>query len=130
MTWYANHGSLFTGSPKTSSNSHLSCQRILSKMRVNVIGTRGFPYIQGGVERHCESLYPLIALKGCKVKVFRRTSYIHKRNAFNVFRKVRFCDLWTLKNKSLETIIHSLLASIICYGKGPILFIYIISDHP
>ena len=88
-------------------------------MRVNVIGTRGFPYIQGGVEKHCESLYPLIAIKGCKVKVFRKTPYIHNRNALKVFRKVQFCDLWTPKNKNLETIIHSLLASIICLWERP-----------
>ena len=32
-----------------------------SKIKICVIGTRGFPDIQGGVEKHCESLYPVIA---------------------------------------------------------------------
>lgn len=88
-------------------------------MRVNVIGTRGFPYVQGGVEKHCEALYPLIAIKGCKVRVFRKAPYIHKINACKVFREIQFCDLWTPKNKNLETIVHSLLASIICLWERP-----------
>ena len=29
-------------------------------MKIVVTGTRGIPGIQGGVETHCEELYPLI----------------------------------------------------------------------
>jgi glycosyltransferase involved in cell wall biosynthesis len=88
-------------------------------MKVNVIGTRGFPYIQGGVEKHCESLYPLIAEKGLEVTVFRRRPYIDKQDELNVFQKVKFRDLWTVRNKNLEAIIHSFAASIICLYHRP-----------
>ena len=91
----------------------------MSKIRVSIIGTRGFPYIQGGVEKHCESLYPLIAQKGCEVTVFRRKPYIDKQNDLKVFRKVRFRDLWTVRKKNFEAILHSLLASIICLYERP-----------
>ena len=37
-------------------------------MQVFVIGTRGFPDVQGGVEKHCEMLYPLIAKKGWNIR--------------------------------------------------------------
>ena len=30
-------------------------------MKICIIGTRGFPKIQGGVEKHCEALYVNIA---------------------------------------------------------------------
>jgi glycosyltransferase involved in cell wall biosynthesis len=88
-------------------------------MKVVVIGTRGFPHIQGGVEKHCEALYPLIAEKGWGVTVFRRRLYINQKNEQQVFRKVKFRDLWTVRNNNFEAIIHSLLASIICLCQRP-----------
>ena len=91
----------------------------MDKIKVTVIGTRGFPYIQGGVEKHCESLYPLIAQKGCDVKVFRRSPYINYQNKQKVFRKVEFLDLWAFRSKNFESIIHSVMASIICLYKRP-----------
>jgi len=88
-------------------------------MRVNVIGTRGFPDIQGGVEKHCESLYPLLAKKNIDIKVFRRKPYIHDRNKKAFISKVRFQDLWTIQNKNFEAIIHSIFAAIICLNEKP-----------
>ena len=38
-------------------------------MKIYVLGTRGFPDIQGGVEKHCESLYTRIAQKGFDITV-------------------------------------------------------------
>ncbi|MCL6582145.1 MAG: glycosyltransferase family 4 protein [bacterium] len=89
-------------------------------MVVNVIGTRGFPNIQGGVEKHCESLYPLIAARGLQVKVFRRLAYLNReQRRIKFFHKVKFHDLWTLRNKNFEAIIHSFLAAIICLIDRP-----------
>jgi glycosyltransferase involved in cell wall biosynthesis len=88
-------------------------------MKVCVIGTRGFPYVQGGVERHCEILYPIIVRKGHSAYVFRKRPYINKRNTSQIFQGVKFCDLWTTRRKSLETIIHSFLASLVCFYKRP-----------
>ena len=84
-----------------------------------MIGTRGFPKIQGGVERHCEALYPLIAEMGCEVKVFRRKPYVNKRNPFKTFRKVKFCDIWAPRSKNFEAVTHSLIASMICLYEKP-----------
>lgn len=33
-------------------------------MKIVVIGTRGFPGIQGGVETHCQELYTRLVSKG------------------------------------------------------------------
>lgn len=88
-------------------------------MRVNVIGTRGFPNIQGGVEKHCESLYPILAEKDIDIKIFRRKPYISNRNKKKFFHRVEFQDLWTIKNKYFETILHSIFAAIICIKDKP-----------
>ena len=42
-------------------------------MRIVVVGLRGFPNIQGGIETHCEELYPRIAQLGHEVIVVRRS---------------------------------------------------------
>ena len=46
-------------------------------MKIVVTGTRGIPDIMGGVETHCEELFPRIAAKGYDVTVIRRKSYVH-----------------------------------------------------
>ena len=43
-------------------------------MKIVVTGTRGIPGIMGGVETHCEELFPRIARKGFDVTVIRRKS--------------------------------------------------------
>ena len=90
-----------------------------AKFKIAVIGTRGFPDIQGGVEKHCESLYPLIARDGFKVMVFRRSPYLTSPHTKISIKNIEFCDLWTIKNKYLETIVHSFFASISCIFKRP-----------
>lgn len=48
-------------------------------MKVFVTGTRGIPNIMGGVETHCENLFPRIASKGVDVTVVRRSNYAQDR---------------------------------------------------
>jgi glycosyltransferase involved in cell wall biosynthesis len=88
-------------------------------MRVYVIGTRGFPGIQGGVEKHCESLYPLIGRNGWQVTVFRRKPYVDSGNESVIFKNIFFKDIWTIKEKSFEAIIHSFIAAVICIIERP-----------
>lgn len=78
-------------------------------MKIVVLGTRGFPHVQGGVERHCEELYPRLVKLGCDVTVITRTPYIPKEKRISQWRGVKFVHLWCPKRKSLEAIIHSFL---------------------
>jgi len=45
-------------------------------MKIVVIGIRGFPNVQGGVETHCEMLYTELIKKGCEVTVITRKEYV------------------------------------------------------
>ena len=49
-------------------------------MKVVVTGTRGIPDILGGVETHCEELFPRIAKKGIDVTIIRRMYMIRFGN--------------------------------------------------
>lgn len=80
-------------------------------MKIFVAGTRGFPGVQGGVERHCEELYPRLVKLGCEVTVFTRTPYIPERARLKEWKGVRFIHLWCPRKKSLEAITHTSLAA-------------------
>lgn len=77
-------------------------------MKICVIGTRGFPQIEGGVERHCESLYEILG-KNNNIVVYRRRSYVTSNEQFE---GIEFVDLPSTRIKGVETVIHSFLATL------------------
>lgn len=79
-------------------------------MKIVVIGTRGIPEIQGGVETHCQELYPRIAASGHEVTIIRRTCYVAPGNKMSDYRGVKLIDVYAPKKKSLEAIIHTFLS--------------------
>ena len=78
-------------------------------MKIVVTGTRGIPGIQGGIETHCEELYPLIADRQHEVIVVRRPGYSANR-AVKVYRLVTIKDIGVVRNKYLEAFVHTFLA--------------------
>lgn len=81
-------------------------------MKIVVTGTRGIPNISGGVETHCEELYPRIAAMGHDVTVIRRRCYVTDTNNCDSYKGVKLIDLYTPRKKSFEAIIHTFLAVI------------------
>lgn len=74
-------------------------------MKVTVTGLRGFPNVQGGIETHCEQLYPRLSGKGCNVTVFTRRPYT--ATDISSFRGVNLRPLPSPTNKFLETVTHT-----------------------
>ncbi len=79
-------------------------------MKIVVIGTRGIPNILGGVETHCEELFPRIAALGHDVTIIRRKPYVGPDNHISEFRGVKLVDVYAPRKKSIEAIIHTFLA--------------------
>ena len=77
-------------------------------LKVVVTGTRGVPDIQGGVETHCEELFPRIAAKGIDVTIIRRSSYV--QDNLKSYKGVSLYDIPDIKKKSFEAIVHTLRA--------------------
>ena len=77
-------------------------------MKIVVTGTRGIPNIMGGVETHCEELFPRIVLYGHEVTVIRRDSYVH--DSLSEWKGVNLIDIEAPKKKSFEAIIHTFRA--------------------
>lgn len=84
-------------------------------MNIYVFGTRGFPNIQGGVEKHCEELYTSMSDK-YEITVFRRKPFV---NSNKTYKTIRFIDLPTVKTKGLEALLHSFLCTLYCIFKRP-----------
>ncbi|MDE6535821.1 MAG: glycosyltransferase family 4 protein [Muribaculaceae bacterium] len=76
-------------------------------MKIVVTGTRGIPEIQGGVETHCQELFPLIAAQGVDVTVCRRRCYA--KDNLTEFRGVKIKDLYAPRRKSIEAAVSTLL---------------------
>ena len=77
-------------------------------MKIFVTGTRGIPNIMGGVETHCEELFPRLAAKGFDVTVMRRSSYVS--DGLKEWEGVKLIDIATPKKKAFEAIIHTFRA--------------------
>ena len=79
-----------------------------SGLRIIVTGTRGFPNVQGGVEAHCEHLYPLLVQLGCDVTVITRQTYVDP--SLKEHKGVKLYPLRNPREKSLEAIVHTFKA--------------------
>ncbi len=86
-------------------------------MKIAVLGTRGIPHIQGGVETHCQELYPRLVELGCDVTIFTRKPYIQSGGL--EYKGVKLKHLFTPKSKSLEAIVHTFLGVIHAYFLKP-----------
>ena len=76
------------------------------RMKIVVTGTRGIPDIQGGVETHCQELYPRLAAMGHDVTVICRSPYV-KENHPSSYKGVSLEVVRAPHRKSLEAILHT-----------------------
>src|SRR5664280_2300003 len=83
-----------------------------------MLGLRGFPNVQGGVETHAEHLCPLLVEMGCDVTVLVRSPY-HSIEIGSEWKGVKFVTLWAPKSKGLEAILHSFLGVLYAAIKRP-----------
>ena len=67
-------------------------------MKIVVTGTRGIPNVMGGVETHCEELFPRIAGMGFDVTLIRRASYV--ADNLSEWQGVNLIDIATPKKKA------------------------------
>ena len=69
-----------------------------NSMKIFVTGTRGIPDILGGVETHCQELFPRIAEMGFDITIIRRKSYV--KDTMTEYKNVRLIDIETLLKQS------------------------------
>ena len=80
------------------------------KLKLTVLGTRGIPDVQGGVETHCQNLYPdVLQQSDSDICVIARSPYVSYRRG--EYKGVRLKTLWAPKSRKFEAIVHSTLAA-------------------
>jgi len=87
-------------------------------IHVMMLGLRGFPGVQGGVETHAEHLCPLLVEMGCDVTVLVRSSY-QPIEVGPEWKGVKFVPLWAPKSQGLEAFFHSLIGMFYAAFKRP-----------
>ncbi len=81
-----------------------------SKPVIAVIGTRGFPGVQGGVEMHCQNIYTRLAGSGmAAVRIYRRKPYLCAES-MRPLPGIEYVDLPSTRIKGLEAVLHTLLS--------------------
>src|SRR5437764_10546580 len=78
-------------------------------MKIALIGTRGVPSSYGGFETCAEQLGARLVQRGHEVTVYCRSHHITYPHRF--YRGMRLIKLPSIRNKYLDTIVHTLLAS-------------------
>lgn len=79
-------------------------------MKIVITGTRGIPEIQGGIETHCEELFPRIVDDKHEIIIVRRPQYTSIANKVFNYKGVIIKDISTLPSKHLEAFTHTFIA--------------------
>ena len=87
-------------------------------LRVMMLGLRGFPGVQGGIEKHVEQLVPRLVALGCAVTVVTRSPYVKPITAFQG-EGVRFLRVWAPRHRGLEAIVHTGLGVLVAGWTRP-----------
>ncbi len=87
-------------------------------IHIIVLGTRGIPDIQGGVETHCEELYPRLVDLGVDVTLITRKSYVTDLTSTE-YKGVKLKHIFTPKKKSIEAIVHTFLGVLYARTQSP-----------
>ncbi|MGF1539023.1 MAG: glycosyltransferase, partial [Pleurocapsa sp.] len=105
-------------------------------MKIAVIGSKGLPANQGGIEHYCGELYPKIVAAGHTVDLYARSSYV-KQPWFSVsnYQGVRIICLPSISLRGFDAFTNSAIAAIAAtlndydvihfHALGPALFSYI-----
>lgn len=76
--------------------------------KVMVLGLRGIPNVQGGIETHVRMLYPLLARLGYRIEVIQRSPYFPRKDRKHRWHGLRLTYLWAPRVHIVETAVHTL----------------------
>ena len=105
-------------------------------MKIAVIGSKGLPPKQGGIEHHCAEIYPRIVAQGHAVDLYARSSYTQmKWKETYDYEGVRVTSVPSLPLRGVDALLTSAMAAIVAsirkydvihfHALGPSLFSWI-----
>lgn len=86
---------------------------------VYVLGVRGFPNVQGGIETHSENIYPRISKAGYKIVVLGRAPYLANIVSGAEYQGVTMKKLWSPTSTGIEAFVHTFIGVLYSIIKRP-----------
>lgn len=86
--------------------------------KVMMLGLRGVPQVQGGVEKHVEELSRVFVEKGWDVEVLGRKPYLEQTKPY-AWEGVKVTPLWAPVSTKFEAIAHTFLGVLVAAYKRP-----------
>jgi glycosyltransferase involved in cell wall biosynthesis len=87
-------------------------------LRVLAMGFRGFPNVQGGIERHAEELYGALVGLGCEVEAIVRSPHMALKVPHE-WNGVQMTPIWSPPGTGVEAAVHSFLAVLYAIRRRP-----------
>lgn len=84
-----------------------------ARRRVTMLGLRGIPNVQGGVEKHVEMLATRLVAEGWNVDVIGRRRYLAQSSPYS-WGGIRVFPLWAPRIMALEAIVHTFVG--VCFA--------------
>ena len=75
-------------------------------IKVAVLGTRGIPDVQGGIETHCQHLFPRLAKMGFEITLFARKGYVKSNEPYE-YQGIRVVPLNCCHKACFESVSHT-----------------------
>jgi len=98
-------------------------------MRIGMLGTRGVPASYSGFETCAEELGWRLVKRGHQVTVYCRTHHVKYPGDF--YRGIRLIKLPTIRNKYLDTIVHTFLSTLHACTQGyDVALYFIVGNSP
>lgn len=85
-------------------------------MKIAVVGSKGLPPSQGGIEYHCAEIYPRMVAQGHTVDLFARSLYTGASLNQAHFKGVRVIPLPSPLSGGLDAMMNSALGAILAIG--------------
>lgn len=93
-------------------------EKAVARPRVMMLGSRGIPNVQGGVEKHIEMIGTELVHMGWDVDVVGRRRYLPSASE-SVWNGIRVIPLWSPKRMVLEAIGHSVAGVLLAARQRP-----------
>lgn len=88
------------------------------RRKVIMLGLRGFPNVQGGVEAHVAALSSRFAERGWDVEVLGRRPYVPPGTS-RIRDGVTMISLWAPRSTYLEAIVHTMIGVLVASRRSP-----------
>lgn len=83
-------------------------------MKIAVIGVKGLPAHQGGIEHYCQEMYPALAAQGHQVVLFARQEYTQQKSFKSIYAKVQVTNLPSIPHGGVDALLNTFLATLLC----------------